>query len=151
MSLEAAILELPVVNVPAGDALIAEGERLDRIYFLKSGRIEVSREGIRLSIIKTPGSVVGEISVLLDTPSTATVVALDEVEVFRCDDPMDFLRGHPEVSLHVSSLLAQRLAAATQYLVDVKEQLKDCSDHVGMVDGVLDSILHRDLKKKISV
>ncbi len=151
MSLEAAITRLPIVTVPAGEALITEGERLDRIFFLKSGRIEITRDAIRLSLIQTPGAVLGEVSVLLGVPSTATVTALDEVEAYRCDDAITFLRSHPDVSLHVSQLLAHRLAAATLYLVDVKEQLQGCSDHVGMVDGVLDSILHRDLKKKISL
>lgn len=149
VTLEESISKLPIIAVPPGEEIISEDEHLDRIYFLKSGRMEVLRDGIRLNLIKTPGSVLGEISVLLGSQSTASVVALDEVEVYLCEDPLTFLKDHPEVSLHVSHLLASRLAAATQYLVDVKDQLKDCSDHVGMVDGVLDSILHRDLKKKI--
>ncbi|MDF1823322.1 MAG: cyclic nucleotide-binding domain-containing protein [Verrucomicrobiales bacterium] len=149
MSIEASISSLPVISVPAGAEIISEGARLDRIYFLKSGRLEVARDGIRVNLIKTPGSVLGEISILLHQPSTATVLALDEVELYECADPLNFLKEHPEVTLHVSVLLASRLTAATQYLVDVKDQLKDCSDHVGMVDGVLDSILYRDLKKKL--
>ncbi len=149
MSVEESISTLPIISAVKGTEIISEGAKLDRIYFLKSGRLEVVREELRVNLIKTPGSVLGEISILLDQPSTATVLALDEVELYECLDPMSFLKEHPEVTLHMSSLLAYRLAAATQYLVDVKEQLKDCSDHVGMVDGVLDSILHRDFKKKL--
>lgn len=149
MSVEESIRSLPVVSVPEGANIIVEGVQLDRIYFLKAGRLEVIRDEIRVNLIKTPGSVLGEISVLLNQPSTATVKALDEAELFECVNPFEFLKQHPEVTLHMSSLLASRLASATQYLVDVKEQLKDCSDHVGMVDGVLDSILYRDLKKKL--
>ena len=66
------------------------------------------------------------------------------------EDPEAYLADHPEVNLHVSKILAIRLEAAAQYLVDVKEQLQGVSDHVGMVDGVLDAILHRDLKKKMA-
>lgn len=149
VSVEDSISSLPVIEKPAGTEIILEGEKLDRIYFLKSGHLEVTRDGIRVNLIKTPGSVLGEISILLDQASTATVLALDEVELYECTEPFVFLKEHPEVTLHMSSLLASRLALATQYLVDVKDQLKDCSDHVGMVDGVLDSIMHRDLKKKI--
>lgn len=149
VSVEESISSLPVISLVAGTEVIAEGMKLDRVYFLKSGRLEVTRDGIRVNLIKTPGSVLGEISILLDQASTATVLALDEVELYECVDPLTFFKDHPEVTLHVSTLLASRLTAATQYLVDVKDQLKDCSDHVGMVDGVLDSILHRDLKKKI--
>ncbi|MEM6915366.1 MAG: cyclic nucleotide-binding domain-containing protein [Verrucomicrobiota bacterium] len=149
MSIEDSISSLPVRSFPAGSEIITEGVSLDRIYFLKSGRLEVIRNEIRVNLIKTPGSVLGEVSILLERPSTATVHALDEVEMYECTEPVDFLRQNPEVTLHVCALLASRLTSATQYLVDVKDQLKDCSDHVGMVDGVLDSILHRDLKRMI--
>lgn len=143
------ISTLPEVSFAAGDTVITEGEELRKIYFLKSGRVEVLRDGMRISLIKTPGSVLGEISVLLESKATADVVATEDCVFHVAEDPRQFLRDHPEVNFHVSHLLASRLTAATQYLVDVREQLRDCSDHVGMVDGVLDTILHRDLKKRV--
>jgi CRP-like cAMP-binding protein len=145
-----AISTLPERSLDAGASLITEGEELRKIYFLKSGRVEVKRDGIRISRIKTPGRVLGEISVLLQSNATADVIATEDSVFYVADDPEEFLKTYPEVNLHVSHLLASRLTAATQYLVDVREQLRDCSDHVGMVDGVLDSILHRDLKKRVS-
>lgn len=132
-----------------GNDVIVEGEKLRKIFFLKSGRVEVTRGGARITVIRTPGSVFGEISVLLGGDSTATVTAMEDSALHVAQDPRQFLRDHPDVTLHVSELLASRLAAATQYLADVQDQLRDCSDHVGMVDGVLDSIVHRDLKKKL--
>ena len=108
------------------------------------------REEIRVSLIKTPGSVLGELSLLLDIDATATVKALEDATLFVSENPLEYLKSHPELHLHVSKALAYRLNAATRYLVDVKEQLKGCSDHVGMVDGVLDAIIHKDLKKKIA-
>ncbi len=148
MTLSETIATLPEISFAAGEEIITEGGQPDRIYFLKSGRVEVVRNGIRVAVIKTPGSVIGELSALLDKQATATVRALEPTAVATAPEPLDFLQANPVVNLHVSRLLAHRLDAATQYLVDVKEQLKDCSDHVGLVDGVLDSIVHRDLKKK---
>ena len=142
------VSDLPVAKFAPGEVLIEEGSRPGKLFFLKSGRIEVTKGGVRVAMIKTPGSVLGEMSVLLDTNATANVIAIDEVEVHAADQPEAFLKAHPDVHFRVSKNLAHRLDAATQYLVDVKEQLGDCSDHVGMVDGVLDAILHRDLKKR---
>ena len=144
------IAQLPEVNYGPGEKVIVEGSRPDKLYFLVSGRVEVVRDGTRVALIKTPGSVLGEISLFLESGATADVVALDDTVMRVADDPLAFLKAHPEVNIQVSRTLAYRLDAATRYLVDVKEQLQDCSDHVGMVDGVLDAIIHRDLKKKVA-
>jgi CRP/FNR family cyclic AMP-dependent transcriptional regulator len=144
------ISNLPEASFSAGDKIIEEGSRPGRILFLKSGRVEVVRDGIRVALIKTPGSVLGEISVFLDIAATANVVALEETVFHVAEDALAFLKEHPDVHVHVSKNLAYRLDAATRYLVDVKEQLAGYSDHLGMVDGVLDAIVYRDLKKKVS-
>lgn len=149
MNVIESISTLPEVTVSAGEDIIIEGENLQKIYFLKSGRVEVVRDGMRISMVKTPGSVFGEISVLLEQEATAAVSAVEDSVFAVAARPLEFLREHPEVNLHVAHLLASRLTAATRYLVDVRDQLRDCSDHVGMVDGVLDTILHRDLKNRV--
>ena len=141
---------LPEASFSAGDEIITFNTQPKKLFFLKSGRVEVVRDGIRLALVKTPGSAFGEISLLMDAPTTASVVALEDCAFNIAEDPEAYLADHPEVNLHVSKILAIRLEAATQYLVDVKEQLQGVSDHVGMVDGVLDAILHRDLKKKMA-
>lgn len=141
--------DLPLVSYRQGQPIIEEGVRHGRLLFLKSGRVAVTRRETVISQLKTPGTVLGEVSVLLDSPATATVLALEDTEAYLAEDPLRFLEERPQVAVHVSRALAYRLNAATQYLVDVKEQLKNCSDHVGMVDGVLDAILYRDLRKKV--
>lgn len=150
VNLPNSITSLPETAVPAESTIIAEGTAPERIYFLKSGKIEVRRDETRLSIIKTPGSVVGEMAFLLNANATASVITLTDCVFHVAEDPYAFLDEHPRACLKLARLLAHRLDAASQYLVDVKSQLTDCSDHVGMVDGVLDSILHRDLKSKVA-
>ncbi len=142
------ISELPEMRFAAGEEVISFGSNPNRLYFLKGGRMEVLRNDVRVAVIKTPGSVIGEMSLLLETPATATVRAMEDCVFYVAEEPLTFLEEHAEVSLLVSRRLAHRLDAATKYLVDVQEQLADCSDHVSMVDGVLDAIMHRDLKGK---
>jgi hypothetical protein len=40
-------------------------------------------------------------------------------------------------------LLAQRLSAATTYLVDLKRQFEHQSNHLGMVGDVLETLMHQ--------
>ncbi|MEM6822296.1 MAG: cyclic nucleotide-binding domain-containing protein [Verrucomicrobiota bacterium] len=143
------LTDLPIRSFHEGERIISEGTRSETLLFLKKGRVEVVREMTRVAVIRTQGSVIGELSILLNRPTTAEVFALEDTEFFVAEDPLDFLRKNPEVNLQVSRTLAYRLNAASEYLVDVKDQLNGCSDHVGMVDGVLGAILHRDLKRKV--
>jgi hypothetical protein len=45
-------------------------------------------------------------------------------------------------------LLARRLDALNKYLVDVKQQFEG-HDHIGMVDEVLDTLLHRQPRNRV--
>ena len=52
------------------------------------------------------------------------------------------LGRHPELALPIARLLARRLQNVTSYLVDLKRQFGDRTDHLGMVEEVLESLAH---------
>lgn len=66
----------------AGDVVMHEGETGDEAYLLERGMLRVTREGALLAELK-PGSWVGEMSLLLDEPRSATVTAVTEVQLRR--------------------------------------------------------------------
>jgi CRP-like cAMP-binding protein len=99
-----------------GMDLIAQGGRTGQLYVLKDGELEVLRDGKHVTTIKTPGSVIGEMSILLDAPQTATVRAVTEVEFFVIDNAIEVLRTHPDWLLQIARLLAQRVNATTALL-----------------------------------
>jgi CRP-like cAMP-binding protein len=113
------------------------------MYILAEGSIEVVRGEIQVAVVDEPGSFFGEMSVLLKSPHTATVRALSPVTVYAFDDAEALLRSDPEVALGVARMLAQRLNAATTYLVDIKRQYSGSNNHLGMVSEVLASLLHQ--------
>jgi CRP/FNR family transcriptional regulator, cyclic AMP receptor protein len=129
-------------EVPAGAVLIAEGMRSGRLYVLAEGSIEVVRGETQVAVVSEPGSFFGEMSVLLDLPHTATVRALSPATVYAFDDADTFMRSDPEIALLVARMLAQRLNAATTYLVDIKRQYAGNGNHLGMVSDVLASLIH---------
>jgi Major Facilitator Superfamily/Cyclic nucleotide-binding domain len=78
-----------VVRAHAGDAIVTEGEEADALYVIVSGRVDVKARGegeaeqhIR---VMEPGSYFGEIGLLERIPRTATVTALEDVELYRID------------------------------------------------------------------
>ena len=114
-----------------------------RLFVLIGGQVEVVRGRERVAIVGEPGAVFGEMSILLGRPHTATVRAITPVRAYVLEDAAEFLRSHPEIGFHLAKLLAQRLNAATTYLVDIKRQFEGERDHFGMVGEVLESLMHQ--------
>ncbi len=102
--------------IAPGMDMIAQGGRTGQLYVLKDGELEVRRDGKHVATIRTPGSVIGEMSVLLDAPQTATVRAVTEVDYYVIDNAIEVLRTHPDWLLQIARLLAQRVNATTAQL-----------------------------------
>jgi CRP-like cAMP-binding protein len=130
-------------SLPAGTILLTEGETSGRLYVLAGGTVEVLRGDTQVALVADPGAIFGEMSVLLRRPHIATVKAASAVEVLVFDDAESFLKSNPEIAFIVGKLLAERLNAATTYLVDLKRQFAGHGDHLSMVGEVLESLMHQ--------
>jgi CRP/FNR family transcriptional regulator, cyclic AMP receptor protein len=115
---------------PAGAALIAQGGKLNTMFVLRSGELQVERDGIVVTTIRQPGTIFGEMAVLLDSPHSATVRAVTPVEVFVIPDAVTVLEQHPQLLLQVARLLAKRVANTTASLVAAERQAES---HGGLV------------------
>ncbi|MGI9365610.1 MAG: Crp/Fnr family transcriptional regulator [Rhizobiaceae bacterium] len=133
---------LPLQAFEAGEVLLEEGGSTHQIFILKEGAIEVYRGDEIIAIIGEPGSVFGEMSVLLNCPHTANVRTAASSSLYRVDGALEFLHDNPDILLPITRLLASRLRNSTTYLLDIKKQFKDQSDHFSMVDAVLESLSH---------
>lgn len=134
--------DLQVASFEAGATLMSEGANADHMYVLIDGEISVTKGTVEVARDRTPGSLFGEMSVLLDAPFSATVTAVTPVRAYVVDDPASFMVHRPGLAIHAARLLARRLHDATTYLADLKVQFGDRSDHLGMVDQVLDALMH---------
>ncbi|WP_052574104.1 cyclic nucleotide-binding domain-containing protein [Haloferula sp. BvORR071] len=137
----------PVREFAAGDYILRQDGPCDELYVLLEGEVEVMRDDVRVAKISESGSVFGEMSLLLGGPCTASVRALGAARVTTVYEPRAFLASSPVASLHIAELLAHRIDALNRYLVDVKHQYEG-HDHIGMVDDVLSTLMHRQRKKK---
>jgi CRP/FNR family cyclic AMP-dependent transcriptional regulator len=134
--------EMTTSAMPAGQVILTDGARAGILYVLAEGEVEILKGDIQIVVLSEPGAVLGDISVLLDAPHTATVKTVTPCRFYVIDAPVEFLRAHPEVALDIARRLAERLHSMTSYLVDMKKQYEGSEDHFGMVDEVLETLSH---------
>lgn len=134
--------KMPQCQFAAGEVVLREGERSGRIYVLIEGAVEVVKGDVQINVVSDPGGIFGEMSVLLDAPHMATVRTLEPSRFHVAADASAFLNSDPALALQVSRLLARRLNAMITYLVDLKQQFEDHGNHLGIVDEVLEALVH---------
>ena len=137
-----------VRRVDAGQLVIQQGDKTDCLYFLIEGEVEVLKDDVPVALASQPGVVFGEMAALLGGHHTATVRALKPCAFYIVQNPREFLQASPVICLHVCELLARRLDSLNKYLVDVKHQFEG-HDHIGMVDQVLETLLHRQPRDRV--
>jgi CRP-like cAMP-binding protein len=130
-----------VVHFDSGETIIPEGARLGKLFILIGGQIEVIRRDTQVTHVDEPGSVFGEMSVLLDMPHSATVKALSDVDCYVIDEALTFLESNSEVAIHLATLLARRLYYTTTYLVDLQQQAEGRRRDLDVVDQILGSLV----------
>jgi len=139
----------PLCCFDAGETVIAEGASTGLIYFLVEGAVEVTKGGVAVTRTNEPGAVFGDLSALLGVPHTAEVRTIEPSRFRVVEDPVAMLEANPSISLHLCRLLARRLDGVNRYLVDLKQQF-DGHDHLGMVDGMIDLLMHRHPRERIA-
>ncbi|MGH2655753.1 MAG: SulP family inorganic anion transporter [Actinomycetota bacterium] len=122
---------LEAIEVDAGETLMRQGEPSDGLYFLESGRLTVqleSAEGGRMRLrTMGPGTVVGEVTLYLRTPRTASVVAEVPSRLHRlsADALARMERGDPTVAAAVHRMFARLLAERLTDTLNEVEALLD--------------------------
>tara|TARA_R100000365_G_C2730692_1_gene61010 strand:+ start:65 stop:523 length:459 start_codon:yes stop_codon:yes gene_type:complete len=133
--------DLNEVRFKSGQNMLPEGERLGKLLVLIEGQVEVIRERTQVTLVDEPGSIFGEMAVLLDMPHSATVKALSEVRAYEIPDALTFLESQPEMSLHLATMLARRLYYTTSYLVDLQQQSAGKRQDLDVVDQILSALV----------
>jgi CRP-like cAMP-binding protein len=107
---------MPPRQLEPGETLITEGDEQVSLYELRSGTLDIVRNGATVATVAEPGAMFGEMSLLLDRPAEFAVV--------------------------LARLLARRVDVMTGYLADLRHQYGDHEGGLGMIDEVLASLSH---------
>ena len=101
------------VDVPAGEIVLRQGDVGDRFYVVGAGHAAVEVDG-RPAPDLGPGDHFGEIALLRDVPRTATVRALEPLELYALerDDFIGAVTGHAPSMEAAETVVGARLASA---------------------------------------
>ncbi len=99
------------LTIPAGTAVIREGDPGDRFYVLASGSLDVVRDGRPLRTVTQIGDGFGEIALLRGVPRTATVTTMAETTLLAIDRApfLAAVTGHPDAFAAAEREVAGRL------------------------------------------
>ena len=129
-----------------GELIVCEGDSGDSLYIIMSGNVEVTKNFGRpdqCSLVQLgTGDFFGEMTLLLDTPRSATVQSLEECQLLEVN--RDCLRS----LLDENPTLLERLAAQVQSRQSELEQLR-LGEEAGSPDGLLKRM--RRLFKAITI
>jgi CRP-like cAMP-binding protein len=121
----------PSRHLQPGEILLGQGREGGDLFILEAGQLGVERDGVRLASFDTPGTVIGEMSVVLGTVSSATVKAERPTTVRVIQDARQYLRSDPELTFRIAWLMASRLDSTSAYLVQLTRE------HSGRPEGGL--------------
>lgn len=110
-------------DFPPNTVIVREGAPGSSMFFITSGGVEVRKKDTNTSIdfLLTemgPGQNFGEMSLLTGKPRTATVQTTQPTTcaVLEQSDFQDLLLGYPKIGLALTTILAERVEAASQHV-----------------------------------
>ena len=103
--------------------IASEGDIETGWYVLLKGRVGVFKHDRNVAEISQHGVVFGEMSSILNTPRTATLIALEPTKVINFKTSLDnIIEHHPKMTKQIIVSLAERLAKTTDNLITVVEK-----------------------------
>jgi CRP/FNR family transcriptional regulator, cyclic AMP receptor protein len=121
-------------SVRRSQLILRAGAAGDDVVVVLEGHVKLVAYGADrrevVLAIRGPGELIGEMAALAGQRRTATVIAVDDVQVgyLTADELRGFLVAHPDVALVLIRMLVRRLSEADRDRVDLATQ-----DSVGMV------------------
>jgi cAMP-dependent protein kinase regulator len=118
------------VGVPTDEVVIKEGEPGPGLYIILGGEVEVSKfeGGTRVHLTRlSEGAVFGEISLLRDTATTATVQAVrgGEFLFLSREDFQELIARRPAIKESLEGLVEARLSEQSRAMQDVAATTAD--------------------------
>lgn len=108
---------------------------------LIEGCLKISRDGHHIADITEPGKVIGEISLILGTPHTATVCAdgASEVILLPRKDFRKLAKKIPECAIMIMTMLAERLVEANSRLAGLEDTYDSLQNEVASATATIDT------------
>ena len=125
------LAQYPLRVFDEGDVVISEGSATGRLLFLRHGVVDVMVDDVEVVRTDEPGSVFGEVSLLLDEPHRADVRAAQSSSFHVINDGAAFLESEPGALLYVAKVLARRLDAVNHLLIEGRSRSDEAEPRLG--------------------
>jgi len=132
-----------ILKYDPGEVIAREEESDHRIYFIVSGRVRVTRNGVEIKQLCRTGDVFGEMRLLSLSAKMSSVEAVDETVCLVTDvSAMEKLRKEDRVAfaaiyyMVMAEVLARRLKETSDELTRVRGELQRLKSSTGLADTV---------------
>jgi CRP-like cAMP-binding protein len=132
-----------ILKYGAGEEITGEEASDRRIYFIVSGKVRVTRNGVEMKQLCRTGDVFGEMRLLSLTARMSSVEAVDETVCLVTDvSAMEELRKEDRVAfaaiyyMVMAEVLARRLKETSEELTRVRGELQRLKSSTGLGDTV---------------
>lgn len=149
--------DLPRIHYKAGQSIIAENETADNLFYICKGRVEIMKNlnnldmpHAQLSVLE-PGEFFGEMGVINDEPRSASVRALDDVELLLIPRKVfvDISFTHPMMMFNLMRTLSVRLRETNERFAELMDEM--ISKSRLMAIGMAASKIIHDIKTPLTV
>jgi CRP-like cAMP-binding protein len=151
----ASLLALALAHAPrvleANQVLVTQGGEGGNLYILEDGELAVERDGVRVTTISATNALIGEMSVLLGTPSSATVRSTRRSTVLVIPDARAQLLKDPDLMFRLGAFVASRLDTTTALLVQLSKEHNGSAEQsllsrlLSAIQGAGETVARHDL------
>ncbi|OPY04386.1 MAG: DNA-binding transcriptional dual regulator Crp [Syntrophaceae bacterium PtaB.Bin038] len=132
-----------ILKYTPGETITREEEPDQRIYFIVSGKVRVTRHGVEIKVLARTGDVFGEMRLLSASGRTSSVSAVDETVCLVTDvAAMENLHKEDRVAfaaiyyMVMAEVLARRLKETSDELTRVRGELQRLKSSTGLAGTV---------------
>ena len=115
-----------LISFSQGEPIFTEREPgNNKMYLIEKGRVEVSQGGMVIARLGVGQPIIGEMSLLLNEPRSATVKALNSVELLEItgENFGEIIAERPGLNRTIKKSLVQRLEATTRALAEARGEI----------------------------
>lgn len=102
------------------EAVFRQDTHGDGFFILKSGAVDVVKDGQVVTTLMNPGAIFGEIGFILDEPRTTSIIARTKSTILRVtgENLESMVKEHPAIAAKLLLTLARRLEQTTAKLYE---------------------------------
>lgn len=110
--------------VKKDEILAREGDNDNIIFILIKGTVGIFKGDVEITRFTDKGTIIGEMSMILNSPRTATIKAIEDSYVATIKGTLEqIVTGFPDVASNIITNLAERLMNTTEGYCNVSEKL----------------------------